>query len=408
MIKVGLIGDGVDKGILLRYPLLLEKVTFVTEQGDLEQLLHGDELEQWIKEDEVGPGSGSEVNTAVISLLIQSIASYDDISLSIAVVPIYPPEGAMMALSGALEWMSDVVQPDFLHIGFSSPEGKYQKLQNRWMEKLHYLECKIICPSGIPPAFPASLNHVVSVADRGFIEAGFGFSKYDVVAEEREVAVYSNGNWFKQHVSNEIASALVLCNLIKDRLVSAMSDGSHPIDLPEFDDLDYLTFEEEGEGLAVDMPSKPDFFKKVRLFLKSLLSRVLAPAGKVPVYIKQIRKVSCNGDGDAIVACDFRVRSKTVPGAFVCGACGCGDKERVLVDGKVPRFEKLDYPYVSCPASMPGFSNYLTSEEESTPSERKMAIEAKFGKDTLTKGQTAQKKLTKRLDKRSSWLDGLS
>lgn len=408
MIKVGLIGDGVDKSILRRYPLLLEKVTFVTEQGDLEKLLYGDGLEQWIKENESSPGSVSEVNTAVISLLIQSIASYDDISLSIAVVPIYPPEGAMMALSGALEWMSEVVQPNFLHIGFSSPEGKYQKLQNGWIEKLHHLGCKIICPSGVPPAFPASLEHVVSVADRGFIEAGFEFSNPDVVVEEKEVAVYVNGKWFKQHVSNEIASALVLCNLIKNRLAPSVSDRNHLIDLPKFDDLDYLTFEQQGEGIMRDMPSGPGFFQKVRLFLKSLLSRVIAPTSKVPAYIKEIRKVSCNGDGDGIVACDFRVRSKTVAEAFVCGACGCGDREGVLVDGAVPRFEKLDYPYVSCPASMPGFSNYLASEDESTPSERKMAIEEKFGTEGLSKGQITQKNLTKRLDKRSNWLDGLS
>ncbi|MCE7995373.1 MAG: hypothetical protein HEP71_25575 [Roseivirga sp.] len=408
MTKVGLIGDGVDKKVLQRYPLLLEKVTFITVEGDSEQVLYGDELERWIGKEEAWQGSGSEISTAVISLLLQSISSYDDISLSIAVMPLYPPEGAMKALTTALEWMSEEVQPDFLHIGFSSPEGKYQIPQNKWIEKLYNQGCKCICPSGIPPAFPASLNHILSVADQGFIEAGFGLSNPDVIIEEKEVPVYSHGKWVKHPVSNEVASALVLGNLIKERLNSSDSNSNSLIELPDLDDLDYLVFEQQGAEVETYTPPKQGFFRKVRLYTKSLLSRVITPTGKVPAFVKETRKVSCNGDGEAIGACDFRVRSKTVAGAFVCGACGCGDREGVLVDGAVPRFEKLDYPYVSCPASMPGFSNYLSSTNESNPSERKMAIETKFGKDALDKGQATQKKLTKRLDKRSNWLDGLS
>ena len=47
--------------------------------------------------------------------------------------------------------------------------------------------------------------------------------------------------------------------------------------------------------------------------------------------------------------------------------------EDVFVAGDLPGFEKLDFPYVVCPASMPGFSNYLPSKYESSPDSRKVA-----------------------------------
>jgi hypothetical protein len=44
--------------------------------------------------------------------------------------------------------------------------------------------------------------------------------------------------------------------------------------------------------------------------------------------------------------------------AIIVAACGCGDKPhtQLLINGKA--YSKLDYPYLACPLTMPGFSNY--------------------------------------------------
>lgn len=406
MIKVGLVGEGIDKSILRQYPILLEKAVFINVKGHIEAVIQGQVLREWLAKDTpADQETGFQTNTATISLLLQAINAYDDVSLVLSQVPVFPPETGMLALSALLEYMAVEVKPDFLHIGFSSPEGKYQKQQHKWLEELYGQGCKVICPTGIPPAFPASLNHVTSVADQGFIEAGFGFSNPDVIIDQNEVGVYADGAWVKQHVSNEVASALVLSNLIRERLALSEPKTDNLVQLPDLEDLDFPVFEHQGADAESYIPPRPGLFQKAKFFTKSLLSRVITPTGKVPAFVKEIRQVSCNGDNGAIKPCDFRVRSKTAEGAFVCGACGCGDRESVFVGGPVPKFEKLDYPYISCPASMPGFSNYLSSADESNPSERKVAIETKFGQEAIAKGQQAQKRLTDRLDRRLSWLD---
>lgn len=406
MMKVGLIGEGIDKNIFRLYPLNLRKVRLI-EGSDSQSTLYGQLLADWVQRDESHDDEVStEVNAAVLSQLLQRLQSYDDISLSIARVPVFPPESAMLCLAEALEWMTYEVQPDFLHIGFSSPEGKYQKLQNGWLNKLNERGCTVVCPVGIPPAFPASLNHVISVADRGFIDAGFELSDPTTVIEETETVVCLNGAWVKQAISNEVASAIVFSQLVRDELARIPPRTANLVELPRLNDIDWPDFEVSKGEAESGMLTRPNLLQKGRWFLKSLLSRMITPTGKVPAFVKEARRVSCNGDGKVIKPCDFRKASRT-EGAFVCGACGCGDRESVFVDGPVPRFEKLDYPYVSCPASMPGFSNYLSSTEESQPSERKQAIEAKFGDETLKKAKEVQERIRQRLDKRLGWLDKL-
>lgn len=409
MIKVGLIGDSIDKNLTRQYPLFLNKFVSIDEKGRPGPEIQGDQLKAWLIAEITSANEGdAESNAATMSIILQSMGSYQDVSFSVAQVPMFPlfsPESTMVALTMALQWMAEVVKPDFVHIGFSSPEGKYQKQQNEWVEKLHQQGCKIICPTGIPPAFPALLNHVVSVADRGFIEAGFAFSNPSVVVEENELSVYRQGEWVKQNVSNETASAWVLGNLIKKEIALSVPNPGNPVQLPNLHELSFPAFDQEGENAEVYTPQKPGLLVRIKWYFKSLLSRLITPTGKVPSSIKTIRKVSCNGDGITIAACEFRIQSKKLAGAYVCGACGCGDSQGVFVDGDVPKFEKLDYPYISCPASMPGFSNYLAPDVEWNPSKRKIAIEAKFSKEVIERGQQTQEELSKRLDKRLGWLD---
>jgi hypothetical protein len=387
MIKLGLIGDGIDPRLLEAYPLQIGQTIWAGEAGS-------------------DGGTFAEHTTRAVSILLQSMSSYNDVECFVAKVPLFPPEDAMKALCKALGWMAEEVQPDFVHIGFCSTEGKYQKKLAEWLTRLAAQGCQIICPAGVPPAFPASLDQVVAVADRGFIDAGFGFSKPDIIIEERFTPVF-DGQWMLQGVTNEIASAMVLSQMVGERIEPNTTLLENPVQLPPLDQLRQPdVFSGEGEGDQFSMAT-PTFFEKAKWFIKSLISRLITPTGKVPAYIKQIRKVSCNGGMGITAPCQFRVESKKNKGSFVCGACGCGDKQSVFVSGHVPGFEKLDYPYVSCPASMPGFSNYLSSEEEVRPDRRKQSIEAKFGPEMLARAQKKQGLLSEKLEKRLGWLERL-
>jgi len=406
MIKIGLIGDGIDRYLFQKYPLEINLLLLVDENGNPKAQFHKEQLLEWINQEvDSDADSLATMNTKVISILLQGLNTYDDVQLYVAQIPTYPPESSMAALATGLQWMSEEIQPDFIHIGFSTQEGKYQKVQTEWLNKLHKQGCKVISPAGIPPAFPASLDHVLSVADRGFINAGFAASNPDIIIEEQQVVSYENGEWAKQDLLNETASALALSRMIRDHLSDSDNNTGSKIVLPDFNQLSTPQTEKPESAQESFDITKPSFGHKVGNYFKSRLSRIIVPTGKVPKSIKETRKVSCNGDDAAIGPCQFRVESKKQVGAFICGACGCGDGKDVLVKGEVPDYEKLDYPYVQCPASMPGFSNYLPSKDESNPDERKLTIEQKYGEARLQEQTEVQMQIDKKLKKRLSWLD---
>lgn len=91
---------------------------------------------------------------------------------------------------------------------------------------------------------------------------------------------------------------------------------------------------------------------------------------KVVEPIKQLRVISCfgnQGQGGILPPCEHLKQSST-PGKFYCGGCGCGDRKGtwLLSDGE--EYSKLDYPRLTCPLKMPGFTNYEKSaEDEANP-----------------------------------------
>ena len=95
---------------------------------------------------------------------------------------------------------------------------------------------------------------------------------------------------------------------------------------------------------------------------------------KAEVPVKKLRVLSCFGNQD-INPCEHLQKSKNYEGHY-CGICGCGDKPhtQLLINGQ--KYSKLDYPYLSCPLKMPGFSNYEpASPKEVAENSRKSLIE---------------------------------
>lgn len=95
---------------------------------------------------------------------------------------------------------------------------------------------------------------------------------------------------------------------------------------------------------------------------------------KASADAKRLRALSCFGN-DAISPCPHLMKSKHFDSHY-CGACGCGDKPHTQLTVKGEKYGKLDYPYLTCPLKMPGFSNYSPADpREVSENSRKCQIE---------------------------------
>lgn len=117
----------------------------------------------------------------------------------------------------------------------------------------------------------------------------------------------------------------------------------------------------------------------VQSFASSISSRGISNA-KINKPIKQLRVLSCFGNqaqGGDLPPCEYLRNSTVLPGKHFCGGCGCGDKPHTWLVAEGEQYSKLDYPRLSCPLKMPGFTNYENSkpEEAGPPPSRRHYIE---------------------------------
>lgn len=112
-------------------------------------------------------------------------------------------------------------------------------------------------------------------------------------------------------------------------------------------------------------PEQPKLMEKMKNFGKSVTSRALK--GKAEDHVIKLRVLSCHGD-ENLIPCPYRADSEVREGAKYCTACGCGDKPRAFLNNPddSDAYTKLHYPWVSCPLKMPGFSDYVSVENQPT------------------------------------------
>lgn len=108
-------------------------------------------------------------------------------------------------------------------------------------------------------------------------------------------------------------------------------------------------------------------------FAQAILSRGVSNK-KVDETTKQLRVLSCLGDGGELTPCEYLRQSDLDPTKNYCGGCGCGDREGTWLIAEADKYSKLDYPKVVCPLNMPGFINY----EESDPEEAQEPITRRY------------------------------
>ena len=111
---------------------------------------------------------------------------------------------------------------------------------------------------------------------------------------------------------------------------------------------------------------------KIVLCARSVASRGLKNH-KTDLPTKQLRYISCYGNG-IIPPCKFLNKSKNSE-HYYCGKCGCGDHKHTWLVREAGEYSKLDYPVISCPLKMPGFSNYDPNFYDKEDGQRKRDIE---------------------------------
>lgn len=151
----------------------------------------------------------------------------------------------------------------------------------------------------------------------------------------------------------------------------------------------YELFRQKQQAQSSDekFVGKTNIIQKAKSFGQSVASRGLTNK-KANEETKALRNLSCHGLEElGLAPCADRKNSAKFENSFYCGACGCGDKKMtqlvtLMVDGK-EQYSKLDFPKVSCPLKMPGFTNYHPSEEGVSENSRKKTIEDQYGIDYI-------------------------
>ena len=145
------------------------------------------------------------------------------------------------------------------------------------------------------------------------------------------------------------------------------------------------------EFRSQDIQNQNGVVKKASMiqnFASAIVSRGLSN-NKVSLPVKQLRVISCFGNmkqGGELPPCEH-LKPSVTPGKFFCGGCGCGDKKGTWLVSNGEEYSKLDYPKLSCPLQMPGFSNYTKSDPDEgvSPVTRRYYIENNISYKDLEK-----------------------
>lgn len=113
-------------------------------------------------------------------------------------------------------------------------------------------------------------------------------------------------------------------------------------------------------------------FTQIMSFAMSVASRGLADK-VIDLPTKKLRYISCFGLDD-ISPCQNLEKSSKSDYQY-CSACKCGDHPHTWLQKGEGEYSKLDYPFLKCPLSMPGFSNYDPNNPKDSL-ERKKQIES--------------------------------
>ena len=135
--------------------------------------------------------------------------------------------------------------------------------------------------------------------------------------------------------------------------------------------------------MSEEKKSISEKIKMAKSYAQAIISRGITNK-KTDKLTKQLRVISCFGDGGELIPCEYLAKSKTDDTKNICGGCGCGDRKGTWLQAEGDEYSKLDYPNLNCPLQMPGFTNYEQSaiDEAEEPVTRRYYIE-EMGQDRV-------------------------
>jgi len=213
-IKIGIIDSGIDLNFIEKckiqivqaanFQVNFVKKTIETEIYDQSEFKYAD----CKITDQNGHG------TEITSIIFDQLNKKFNINFFIGKILDKNKESNIASFYSALQWMIEVIKPDYLNLSLGTNNKKYSDLIYSLTEKANNNNIKIFCAASGVKSYPAEFSTVTTVGDVGVVQSGEPGKKIDIQVDDTEVKLYSKGRWIKKNMFSSYASPLALCRQI--------------------------------------------------------------------------------------------------------------------------------------------------------------------------------------------------
>lgn len=213
--KIGIVDSGVGRDFLRQHPLTLggaASFTLDPAAGLLETRIYDrEDLLAWqhgMLEADIGDDHGH--GTAVLSILYDQARPGAEVEFYLAKILDRDMKGYSFCLVEALEWLVEVVAPDFINLSLGTTQAVPATRLKELAEQAARRGMTLVCAAGGNPTLPAQLDGVIAVADGGLARSAAAGIKIDHVVAEPSVRVHAGGQWVEHPMTTSYACAVAV------------------------------------------------------------------------------------------------------------------------------------------------------------------------------------------------------
>ncbi|MEJ5284676.1 MAG: hypothetical protein ACP5Q5_06830 [Brevinematia bacterium] len=216
MVHIGVIDSGVNREFVKSYHVNIESAAIFNinpSKSCIEIIEYEkDDIEKWKKgfinhlSDESGHG------TAVLSILYQKCPN---VYFSLAKILESDNKGYSICLVEALNWMIDIVRPNFMNISLGTDDERIKKKLYRLTKKAKKMGINIYSAIGGEKSYPGVFDTVVGVSKDKVVKQDI--KKVEMFNSNEKVKIFWNGNWEIVEIEPSLACAMVLGDTINQK-----------------------------------------------------------------------------------------------------------------------------------------------------------------------------------------------